>query len=65
MNRSIDQSIGDSPAGKLDWKLIDSPDWPDCVSKDRDAVILETETGIRFVRTPEERFKNLPEYPFS
>jgi pimeloyl-ACP methyl ester carboxylesterase len=64
INRSIDKSIGDSPAGKLHWKLIDSPDWPDCVPKDKDAVIQETETGIRFVRTPEERFKNLPAHAF-
>lgn len=64
MNRSIDKSIGDSPAGKPNWKLVDSPDWSDCVPKDKDAVIQETETGIRFVRTPEERFKNLPEHPF-
>lgn len=64
ISRSIDQNIGDSPAGKLDWKLMDSPDWPDCVPKDKDAVIQETEAGIRFVRTPEERFKNLPGHPF-
>jgi len=65
MTRAIDKSIGDSPAGKHEWKLMDSPDRPDCVSKDREAAIQETETGTRFVRTPEERFKNLPDYPFN
>jgi len=64
MNRLIDQSIGDSPTGKPDWKLIDSPIRPDCVPDDSDVFIHKTESGIRFVRTPEERFKNLPEYPF-
>jgi len=65
MTRSIDKSIGDSPAGRHDWKLMDSADWPDCVPKDKEAVIQETETGIRFARTPEERFKNLPDHPFT
>jgi pimeloyl-ACP methyl ester carboxylesterase len=63
INRSIDKNIGDSPAGKLDWKLTDS-DWPDCVPKDKDVAIKETETGIRFVCTPEERFKNLAGFTF-
>lgn len=45
-------------------KLLDSPDWPDCVPKDKDVLILETETGIRFIRTSKERFKSLPGYPF-
>jgi pimeloyl-ACP methyl ester carboxylesterase len=63
ISRGIDQSIGDSPAGKPNWRLTDS-DWPDCVPKDKAVVIQETETGIRFVRTPEERFKNLPPFPF-
>ena len=65
INRSIDKSLGESPAGKPDWKLVDSPDWPDCVPKDDNEVeILKTEAGTRFVRTPENRFKNLPTYPF-
>ena len=64
INRSIDKSIGESPVGKPDWKLVDSPDWPTCVPEDKDAKILETEAGTRFVRTPENRFKNLPQYPF-
>jgi pimeloyl-ACP methyl ester carboxylesterase len=64
MNRSIDKSIGDSPAGKPDWKLIDSPVRPDCVHPDGDVPVYKTESGIRFVRTAEDRFKNLPGYPF-
>jgi pimeloyl-ACP methyl ester carboxylesterase len=64
MNRSIDQSIGVSSAGKPDWKLMDSPVRPDCVPDDSDVPIHKTESGIRFVRTPEDRFKNLPGYPF-
>jgi len=64
INRSIDKSIGESPAGKPDWKTVDSPNWPDCVPEGKDVKIQETEAGIRFVRTPENRFKNLPEYPF-
>jgi len=29
-----------------------------------DVPILTAETGVRFVRTPDERFENLPGYPF-
>ena len=64
INRSIDKSAGESPAGKPYWKLVDSPDWPDCVPKDNDAEILKTEAGTSFVRTSENRFRDLPGYTF-
>jgi hypothetical protein len=65
INRLIDQNIGDSPARKPDWELMDSPDLPDCVTRDVDVTIYKTEHGVRYVRTPEARFKNLPEYSFN
>jgi haloalkane dehalogenase len=58
------RSAGKSPARDPHWTLIDAPDRPACVPDDRDVPILIAETGTRFVRTPEERFANLPGYPF-
>jgi pimeloyl-ACP methyl ester carboxylesterase len=58
------RSAGKSPARDPHWTLIDAPDRPACVPDDRDVPILTAETGTRFVRTPEERFANLPDYPF-
>jgi len=55
----------ESPAGNPNWQLVDSLVRPDCVPGDGDVPVLETEAGIRFVRTPEERFENLPGYPFA
>jgi haloalkane dehalogenase len=55
---------GKSPARNPYWTLVDSPDRPACVQDDRDVPILTTDQGLRFVRTPEERFANLPGYPF-
>ena len=54
-----------TPAGNQDWQLVDSPMRPDCVPEDGAVPIYETETGIRFVRSPEERFAHLPDYPFA
>lgn len=55
---------GDSPAGDSNWKLIDSKDRPVCVSDDDNVPVQVTDSGIAFVRTPDERFENLPGYPF-
>ncbi len=54
-----------SPATTPDWKLIDSSVRPACVPEDGPVEILTTEDGVRFVRTPEERFANLPGYSFA
>ncbi len=55
---------GKSPARDPNWTLVDSTDRPACVADDRDAPILTAESGVRFVRTPDERFANLPGFPF-
>lgn len=55
----------ETPAGNPDWKLVDSAVRPDCVPDDNAVAIDETEAGVRFVRTPEERFENLSGYPFA
>jgi haloalkane dehalogenase len=54
-----------SPAAIPDWKLADAPTLPDCVPVESDVAVHITEEGVRFVRTPEERFANLPGYPFA
>ena len=54
-----------TPAGDPNWKLIDLPTRPDCVPDDSSVPVYETEAGIRYVRTPEERFANLAGYPFA
>lgn len=53
-----------APAGDPAWVLVDSPERPDCVPDDSNVPVLTSETGIRFVRTPDECLKNLPGYPF-
>ena len=58
------RKFGKSPARDPNWVLVDSSERPDCASDDRDVPILRAETGIPFVRTPEERFSNLPGYAF-
>jgi haloalkane dehalogenase len=55
---------GRSPARDPDWVLVDSPDRPDCVDDDSHVPILTTEAGLRFVRTPDDRFADLPGFPF-
>lgn len=56
--------FGRSPARDPHWTLADSPERPHCVPDDRDVPVLTAETGVRFVRTPDERFARLPGYPF-
>lgn len=36
----------------------------DCLEDESHVPVLKTEAGVEFVRTPEERFENLPGYPF-
>jgi len=55
---------GESPAQIPNWKLIDSPNRPDCVESEEGIQIFTTEDGIKFVRTPEERFGNLKDFPY-
>ena len=57
-------SLGDSPASDSNWRLIESMDRPDCVPEDGSVPVRVTASGVSFVRTPEQRFKNLPGYAF-
>lgn len=58
------RSIGDSPTGNSNWRLIESKDRPECVSLDDGVPVQVTSSGVSFVRTPDKRFENLPGYPF-
>ncbi len=55
---------GESPAKIPNWRLIDSPERPDCVEIEEGIEILTTKNNVKYVRTPEERFENLKDYPF-
>lgn len=54
---------GDSPAKISNWRLIDSPNRPDCVESEK-VEIYTTKDNVKFVRTPEERFENLYNFPY-
>jgi pimeloyl-ACP methyl ester carboxylesterase len=56
---------GKSPARDPNWTLVDAPERPDCLPNEGNVEILTAETGVRFVRTPEERFAHLPGFPFA
>jgi pimeloyl-ACP methyl ester carboxylesterase len=60
-------SSGISPARQgADWTLQVSGEVPACVQNPgNDVPVLRTSGGIDFVRTPEERFSDLPDYPFA
>jgi haloalkane dehalogenase len=58
------RKFGRSPGRDANWVLQDSPVRPDCVEEDRDVPILTTESGLSFVRTPDEHFESLPGYSF-
>lgn len=58
------RKAGKSPARDPHWTLVDDLNRPSCVPDGEEVPILTTDTGIHFVRTPEERFANLPGYPF-
>jgi hypothetical protein len=53
------RGAGKSPARDPHWTLVDSPERPACVPADRDVPVLTAATGVRYVRTPEERFTGL------
>ncbi len=55
---------GDAPAGNSSWVLKESTERPDCVEDAGDVPVYKTKRGIRYVRTPDDRFKNLPGYSF-
>ena len=55
---------GDSPVKIPNWRLIDSSDRPDCVESEEGIEIYTTKDNVKFVRTPEERFENLHEFPY-
>jgi len=55
---------GDSPAKIPNWRLIDSPDRPDCVEREEGIEILTNKNNVKYVRTPEERFENLKDFPY-
>jgi haloalkane dehalogenase len=62
---AANRGVGESPAGDPQWVLTDAPERPGCVPDDRDVPVLTTDAGVRFVRTPEERFAALPSFPFA
>ncbi len=55
---------GESPAKIPNWRVIDSPDRPDCVESEEGIEIYTTKNNIKYVRTPEERFENLKDFPY-
>jgi len=57
-------SNGDSPAKIPNWRLIDSPERPECVESEEGIEILTTKNNVKYVRTPEERFENLKDFPY-
>src|SRR5215472_9425705 len=65
LNAPYDVSGLTAPAGDLNWRLVDSPDRPNCVPPDGDVPVHTTDTGLRYVRTPETRFAHLPAFPFA
>jgi pimeloyl-ACP methyl ester carboxylesterase len=60
----LTRPAGDSPAGDPNWRLIESNECPECVPDDEGVPVKVADSGIAFVRTPDERFENLPGYPF-
>ncbi|GCE07461.1 haloalkane dehalogenase [Dictyobacter aurantiacus] len=52
------------PAGDPDWRLEEAPTRPACMPEEGELTVYETENGVRFVRTLEERFTDLPDFPF-
>jgi pimeloyl-ACP methyl ester carboxylesterase len=54
---------GKSPARDPHWRLTEVADRPWCV-QEQDVPVLIADSGVRFVRTPEERFAALPSFSF-
>jgi pimeloyl-ACP methyl ester carboxylesterase len=55
---------GDSPASLPGWRLKDAPENRELYPEDKSVKIFETSKGVKFVRTPDSRFENLPNFPF-
>ena len=55
---------GESPTKTPNWRLIDSPERPDCVESEEGIEIYTNKNNIKYVRTPEERFENLKNFPY-
>ena len=55
---------GESPVKIPNWRLIVSPERPDCVENEEGIEIYTTQDNVKFVRTPEERFENLHSFPY-
>ena len=55
---------GDSPASIPGWRLQDAPENAELYPEDKSVEVLETSKGVKFVRTPDSRFDNLPNFPF-
>jgi pimeloyl-ACP methyl ester carboxylesterase len=55
---------GDSPPRIPKWRLVDSPGNIELYPEDKSVEVLKTEGGVKFVRTPKERFDSLPDFPY-
>lgn len=55
---------GDSPSRIPNWRLRDSPKNMELYPDDKNVEVFETKDGIKYVRTPTERFENLPDFPY-
>lgn len=54
----------DYPSRNPNWQMVVDTNYPDCVPADNNVKIYSTKKGIKYVRTPDSRFINLPGYPF-
>jgi pimeloyl-ACP methyl ester carboxylesterase len=54
----------DSPSRIPNWRLRDSPKNMDLYPDDKNIQVFETNDGIKYVITPEDRFENLPDFPY-
>lgn len=55
---------GESPVKIPNWRLIESPERPDCVESEEGIEIHTAKDNVKFVRTPEERFENFHNFPY-
>ena len=54
----------DYPSKNPNWRMVVDTNYPSCVPVDHDVTIHTTQQGLKYVRTPDARFTNLPGYPF-
>jgi len=54
----------DYPSKNSNWHMVVDTNYPSCVPIDSNVKIYTTKKGIKYVRTPDSRFANLPGYPF-